>query len=86
MQAMTKGFAVTMASLAQPQPPLLALVTGFLFLGAFLLYRWLLPKPIPGIPYNAKAIKSIFGDIPDLLEHLKHSEQVTDWMEGHVRY
>ncbi|KAF3051991.1 hypothetical protein E8E11_010563 [Didymella keratinophila] len=72
-----------MASLAQLQPPSLALASGVLFLGAFLLYRWLLPKPISGIPYNAEATKTIFGDIPGLLEHLKHSEQVTDWMEGH---
>ena len=82
---MTKGFAVIMAPLAPSQPPSLALTSSVLFLGAFLLYRWLLPKPIPGIPYNAKATKSIFGDIPDLFEHLKHSKQVTDWMEGHVR-
>ncbi|KAK4235421.1 cytochrome P450 [Achaetomium macrosporum] len=30
------------------------------------LYRWLLPKPIPGIPYNKDAAKSIWGDMMDL--------------------
>lgn len=28
------------------------------------LYRYLLPKPIPGIPYNKDATKSLLGDIP----------------------
>lgn len=81
---MTKAFAVIMASLAQSQSPSLVVASGVLFLGAFLFYRWLLPKPITGIPYNTKATKSIFGDIPDMLEHLKHSKTVTDWMEAHV--
>ena len=27
-------------------------VSGTLFLATFLFYRWLLPKPIPGIPYS----------------------------------
>ncbi|CAI0652143.1 unnamed protein product [Colletotrichum noveboracense] len=30
------------------------------------LYRYLLPKPIPGIPYNKDATKSLLGDIPQI--------------------
>ncbi|KAI9146951.1 Cytochrome P450 monooxygenase TRI13 [Paramyrothecium foliicola] len=30
----------------------------------YYLYRYLLPKPIPGIPYNLEASKSLLGDIP----------------------
>jgi hypothetical protein len=31
----------------------------------YLLRRLLLPKPIPGIPYNENAVKSFMGDIPE---------------------
>lgn len=34
-----------------------------LLTGLYAFYRWLLPKPIPGIPYNPKAAKSIWGDV-----------------------
>ncbi|KAH7077611.1 cytochrome P450 [Paraphoma chrysanthemicola] len=62
-------------------------ITGALFLGTFLLYRWLLPKPIPGIPYNEEATKSIFGDIPAMLKHLQTSKEVSAWMGGYsTRY
>ncbi|KAF2026189.1 cytochrome P450 [Setomelanomma holmii] len=56
-------------------------ITGTLFFAAFLFYRWLLPKPIPGIPYDASATKSIFGDIPNMLKHLEKSKEVTNWMK-----
>lgn len=42
------------------------LALGFSILSAlYLLRRWLLPKPIPGIPYNKNAVKSFMGDIPE---------------------
>ncbi|XPS93172.1 hypothetical protein M3J09_002540 [Ascochyta lentis] len=69
-----------MSLLSLFQSPLL--VVASLFLGACLLYSWLLPKPIPGIPYNRKATKSVFGDIPDMIDHLNHSTTVTDWIEA----
>lgn len=43
-----------------------------LFLGTVLLttlyalYRWLLPKPLPGIPFNQKSAQSIWGDFLQL--------------------
>lgn len=73
-----------MATIETPKPPLFTIVSGFLLFGAYLFYRWLLPKPISGIPYNTKATQSIFGDIPDMLEHFKHSKCLTDWMEQQV--
>ncbi|KAJ3949701.1 uncharacterized protein N0V96_000828 [Colletotrichum fioriniae] len=32
----------------------------------YVLYQIILPKPIPGIPYNKHAAKSLFGDIPEI--------------------
>lgn len=34
------------------------------------LYRRMLPKPIPGIPYNEAAAKHILGDIPAVCQVL----------------
>ncbi|EFQ25191.1 cytochrome P450 [Colletotrichum graminicola] len=37
-------------------------------LALFALYQYLLPKPIPGIPYSPSATKSLLGDIPTMLK------------------
>jgi hypothetical protein len=57
-------------------------ITGALFLAAFFFYQWLLPKPIPGIPYNDEAVKSVFGDVPSMLKDLKGSKSLIDWISG----
>ncbi|KAI1135154.1 cytochrome P450 monooxygenase, partial [Hypoxylon sp. FL0543] len=46
----------------------------------FLLYRWALPKPIPGIKYNPEAVKSIFGDMGAMVKHTKETQELYDWM------
>ncbi|KAJ8114665.1 hypothetical protein OPT61_g3509 [Boeremia exigua] len=71
-----------MGNLFPSASPPMAIVSSILFFSAYLFYRWLLPKPIKGIPYNEHATKSIFGDIPDMLQHVKHHKTITDWMEG----
>ncbi|CAJ0546731.1 Ff.00g013580.m01.CDS01 [Fusarium sp. VM40] len=40
-------------------------LTLSIFTALYLLRRALLPKPIPGIPYNENAVKSLLGDIPE---------------------
>jgi hypothetical protein len=45
-----------------------------------LFYRWALPKPIPGIPYNASAVNSLLGDIPQMLEHKQKTDQIFTWL------
>lgn len=42
------------------------LVTGGLAVSVLLLYRVLLPRPIPGIPYKEASAKRILGDGPDV--------------------
>ena len=42
-----------------------------------LLYRHILPKPYPGIPYNNAAATHIFGDLPDLLAHYKKTKEAS---------
>jgi hypothetical protein len=47
-----------------------------------LAYWWALPKPIPGIPYNKQAIKSLLGDIRPMLKHIAETQEVHDWMSA----
>lgn len=61
-------FASSSISLDRIKPYGFLLVT--LLLCAYLLYQWALPKPIPGIPYNADSARNIMGDIPGLLKEL----------------
>ncbi|KAH8652127.1 cytochrome P450 [Xylariales sp. PMI_506] len=57
---------------------LLFLVTGAV-LALHLLYKWLLPKPFPGIPYNEAATKNLLGDVPELLSLLKTKGRTRPW-------
>ncbi|CAI7649251.1 unnamed protein product [Penicillium glandicola] len=47
---------------------LIIIGTGFVFL--YSLYRTILPKPIPGIPYNAASARKVLGDIPAIRAHM----------------
>jgi hypothetical protein len=49
-------------------------LAAFLLCG-YLLYLWLLPKPISGIPYNEQARRHILGDIPSLINELKKPQE-----------
>ncbi|KAI1131463.1 cytochrome P450 [Nemania abortiva] len=37
----------------------------------YLAYRWALPKPIPGIPYDESARNSILGNLPEMVSMLR---------------
>jgi hypothetical protein len=55
-----------------------ALLLGGLGL-LYLLYQWALPKPLPGIPYNKKAAKSILGDASELMTIRKNGGRPRVW-------
>ncbi|KAL5120724.1 hypothetical protein ACEQ8H_001473 [Pleosporales sp. CAS-2024a] len=71
-----------MASLALLFAPATSAITGTLFLASYLLYKWLLPKPIPGIPYNPEAPTSLFGDIPAMIKHANESPEIINWFSN----
>ncbi|KAI9150468.1 Cytochrome P471 monooxygenase [Paramyrothecium foliicola] len=48
----------------------------FLYAG----YRWALPRPLPGIPYNAEATGNLLGDIPDLMRELGQTGDMVQWL------
>ena len=45
----------------------------------FLIYRRLLPQPIPGIPYNKSAMR-LLGDMPDMMSYIKDTQEVWPWV------
>lgn len=58
----------------------LFLALSGVLLSIYLAYRWLLPNPILGIPYNPKATRSLLGDIPDLVTEVSKSRDFTAWL------
>lgn len=48
------------------------------------LYHRLLPRPIPGIPYNVEATSSLLGDIPRFQQETKGSN-LFKWLIGQTR-
>ncbi|KAG6355011.1 hypothetical protein INS49_004092 [Diaporthe citri] len=46
----------------------------------YLAYRWALPKPIPGIPYDEAASKSVLGNVPEMLRFAKDNDgNIVPW-------
>jgi hypothetical protein len=61
-------------------PQVLALFVGSGIFFAIIFYRWALPKPIPGIPYNKEAANSILGDVGALVEATSKTKEMFAWM------
>ena len=64
-----------MDTLIYPYAPGLIGVVSLLWL----LYRYLLPRPIPGIPYNKEAARRILGDAPDIMAYVKEHAEPYRW-------
>ncbi|EFX02943.1 cytochrome p450 monooxygenase [Grosmannia clavigera kw1407] len=45
----------------------------------YLLYQWLLPKPIPGIAYNLEATQSLLGDAPSMVKEVRVTGEFRVW-------
>ncbi|KAI1127278.1 cytochrome P450 [Nemania abortiva] len=42
-------------------------------------YRWALPKPLPGIPYNIEATRNLLGDAPALRREVSKTGDLVAW-------
>ncbi|ORY68616.1 cytochrome P450 monooxygenase [Pseudomassariella vexata] len=47
--------------------------------GLYLAYQWALPKPLPGIPYNSQAVKTILGDAAEVRQIRKNGGSPRGW-------
>lgn len=67
-------------SLRTTSVPIVTLVIAGTLLVLYLAYRWALPKPIPGIPYDEAASKSLLGNVPELLRFNKENDgNIVPW-------
>lgn len=64
---------------ALPIPFIPVIAVVFLYLA----YRWALPKPIPGIPYDESARRNILGNLPELRAYLKKNGRLRPWIVNH---
>ncbi|KAH8728604.1 cytochrome P450 [Phaeosphaeriaceae sp. PMI808] len=48
------------------------------------IYRNLLPRPIPGIPYNREAAINLLGDAPDMLREVGVTRELNVWLVKQV--
>lgn len=46
----------------------------------YLAYQWALPKPLPGIPYNKEALRSILGDAAAISALQKQGGRARAWL------
>ncbi|KAI1344368.1 cytochrome P450 [Xylariaceae sp. FL0016] len=51
----------------------------------YLAYRWALPRPIPGIPYDESARASLFGSMPEIRAELARTGRIRTWIVNHPR-
>ncbi|TRX96048.1 hypothetical protein FHL15_003190 [Xylaria flabelliformis] len=58
---------------------MLGVLTGILGV-VYFLYKAALPKPIPGIPYNKDAVKSLFGDFPTFMKWRAERPELWAWV------
>ena len=57
---------------------------AFVAVSLYALYQWLLPKPLPGIPYNIEATKSLFGDAPAMSREISIIKEFSKWLANQV--
>ncbi|KAI0401888.1 cytochrome P450 [Xylaria palmicola] len=51
----------------------------------YLAYRWALPKPIPGIPYDESAKNNLLGNLPDMVSMLRTTGETRPFFTQHVQ-
>jgi hypothetical protein len=57
-------------------PSALLAIIGGISSCLFLFYRWALPRPIPGIPYNKEATKTLLGDVVPMVKYISKTQEV----------
>lgn len=56
--------------------PLLSLLIAIAATSLWILYKAILPKPIPGIPYNKDAANKLFGDVPEMMRYVLRTKRI----------
>ena len=69
------------------RPTMTSLISLVVICAIFLYvsYRRLMPKPIPGIPYNKSATRSLFGDVPEIMSYISRTQEIWPWITEQTR-
>ncbi|KAF2967823.1 hypothetical protein GQX73_g5741 [Xylaria multiplex] len=51
----------------------------------YLAYRWALPKPLPGIPYDESARNNLFGNLPEMVSMLRNTGKTRPFFTQHTQ-
>ncbi|KAI8630507.1 cytochrome P450 [Xylariaceae sp. FL1651] len=62
----------------------IAAVIALLFIGAYVLYRQSLPKPLPTIPFNAASAASVLGDGLDMARTVAATGEFGPWCAAQI--
>lgn len=66
---------------------LIVCLTTILAVTLYHLYTWVLPKPIPGIPFDEAARHRLLGNVSDILNHVQRTGRMRTWFTEHnLRY
>jgi hypothetical protein len=60
----------------------LAVPVAVLVVVGYVIWLRLLPKPLPDIPYNPEALKSVFGDVPSMLRWRQERGEQRKWYQA----
>ncbi|KAH8896249.1 cytochrome P450 [Thozetella sp. PMI_491] len=55
-------------------------IAGGVIFVLYLLYYVLLPRPLPGIPYNKHATSTLLGDVPEILRRGRDEKHIFGWL------
>lgn len=61
-------------------PPNFLILIASILATLYLTYRRLLPKPLPGIPYNKEATKTLLGDMGPMVKHMGETQELFSWI------
>lgn len=65
-------------------PSSIATILAVVALALYSLYRYLLPKPLPGIAYNTEATRNLFGDAPSMAVEVGRTGEFSFWLANQV--
>jgi hypothetical protein len=77
---MEKPFSWLLAGHDVPSYTLYVIWLGGISISLYLVYRWALPKLIPGIPYNKEALQTVFGDAGPMVAYTAKTKELYAWM------
>lgn len=60
----------------------LSFLSATILIASLFIYRKVMPKPLPAIPYNPEALRSFFGDIPSVISWSKQHGEQRKWFQA----